>query len=56
MKIVSTSNGFVGALDVVRVQVLFSRFGLGHESCGGSLDFWDCRERNDLRENVIEMS
>lgn len=34
MKIVSTSNGFVGALDVVRVKVLFARFGLGHESCG----------------------
>lgn len=34
MKIVSTSNGFVGALDVVRVKVLFPRFGLGHESCG----------------------
>lgn len=30
-EIESTSDDFVGALDGVRVKVLFARFGFGHE-------------------------
>lgn len=30
----STSDDFVGAFDSVRIEVLFARFGLGHEWVG----------------------